>query len=296
MVPCPRCEKCYDCKTIPQFRINCPQVCIESSSFTSINDNLSIENSTTDNSDNIPIEETIEVDIEKNEKKTVKCPSCENCIDCDESPEYIDVCPSVCISKTPEEEECPTCIGCIDCNKHPKYIQECPEVCKASTQDDDSVQSIVCPDCINCIDCSGRPTLIEYCSSVCKTDEYGLIIDNGGDSGTFDCPTCENCVDCNEHPEYLMDCPGVCFDPEADPNIFVEEEPLIEEPSIEEPTITCPICRHCANCDETPIYKEICPDVCMTEKEIKQISKKRNKILFVHHVLNVWIVQNIQNL
>jgi len=272
MVPCPRCVNCYDCTDIPQFLINCPQVCIGSSPVPNFEYDLS--KSVKNISDDIPEEEFTEnIEVDSEVKKQVKCPTCENCIDCNERPEYLDVCPSVCVIKTPEEEGCPTCIGCIDCNKHPEYLEECPEVCKTNEEDKDDDTFVVCPDCVNCIDCSGRPTFIKYCPSVCKIDEAGEIIDNGGDNdNSLVCPTCENCIDCDEHPEYITECPGVCIDPEAFTSDIMEEEP-----SIEEVTITCPVCKHCIDCDESPIYMDICPEVCMTEKEINANKKEKNE-------------------
>jgi len=257
MVPCPRCVNCYDCSAIPEFRENCPEVCMD------ISDSINFEEEEDQT-------ESIEVDSNKTEEKEIKCPICENCIDCNENPEYLDVCPSVCKVET---DSCPTCLGCIDCTIHTKYLEECPEVCKPTVEDDD-IRFIVCPECENCIDCSGRPTLIKQCPSVCMTNETGEIIDNGGDhDDEVICPTCENCIDCDENPEYL-ECPGVCIEALETTSFDFEDE---EEAVIEEPVITCPVCKHCVDCDETPIYRDICPEVCMSEKEVNANKQEKNQ-------------------
>jgi len=80
MVPCPRCVNCYDCTDIPQFSINCPQVCIGSLSIPNLENDLSksIKNSSNDDTEE-EFTENIEVDSENTEvKKIVKCPTCEN--------------------------------------------------------------------------------------------------------------------------------------------------------------------------------------------------------------------------
>jgi len=172
----------------------------------------------------------------------VQCPHCTGCFDCDNVPEYREICPEVCMIPVAQPD---VVVNTNYQGFETEYVEPVVSYASAPPADDDQDD---CPKCEGCIDCNAFPDFIKNCPSVCNGFSGNMMQKRSNEAFAKKqpiqpavCPDCKGCVDCRVNPQYIDLCPNVC---QRNNNVY------------------CPMCMGCLNCSKNPYIRLHCPQAC----------------------------------